>query len=132
MISLVAKLLLSLAFLGGGAALASRAGVRRFEVEGRSMYPAYRPGDRVVVLRSRAGRPVRRGDVVVVEQVEGRRDLKRVAAAPGDEVSLLGEERHLGADEWYVLGDNGAESTDSRQLGPVKTAQIVGRVLFRY
>ena len=106
--------------------------LRRYEVEGRSMLPAHAPGDRVVALPLRLSRPLRRGDVVVVERPGGRCDLKRVAAGPGDTATLLGEERRLAADEWYLLGDNAAESTDSRQLGTVRTRQIVGRVVWRY
>jgi signal peptidase I len=47
-------------------------------------------------------------------------------------VVVRGEERVLGQDEWFVLGDNVSESTDSRDLGPVPRQDIVGRVWFRY
>jgi hypothetical protein len=79
-------------------------------------------------------RKPRIGEVVVVRQDNGSRrlDLKRIAAGPGAEVSVKGAVDFLGKDEWYVLGDNLDESTDSRELGPVKTADIVGRVWFRY
>jgi type IV secretory pathway protease TraF len=79
-------------------------------------------------------RPPRLGDVVVVRQpgVRGRLDLKRVVAGPGASVTLRGQPYVLGDDEWYVLGDNLNESTDSRQLGPVKREDIVGRVWFKY
>jgi signal peptidase I len=32
----------------------------------------------------------------------------------------------------YVLGDNRADSADSRAYGPVPTGQIKGRLVFRY
>ncbi|MEM6979818.1 MAG: S26 family signal peptidase [Planctomycetota bacterium] len=32
----------------------------------------------------------------------------------------------LASDEWFVVGDNPPTSIDSRQLGPIKTSQIVG------
>ena len=35
----------------------------------------------------------------------------------------------LGPDEYFVLGDNSAESTDSRHIGPVPRELIVGRVM---
>jgi type IV secretory pathway protease TraF len=47
-------------------------------------------------------------------------------------VTVGGATDFLGHDEWYVVGDNLNESTDSRQLGPVKTGDIVGRVWLRY
>ena len=109
--------------------------VRRYVVEGRSMLRAFAPGDRLVVEGfSYRFRAPRIGEVVVVRQTatEGRLDLKRIAAGPGAEVTVRGEPDFLGKDEWYVLGDNLDESTDSRELGPVKTSDIAGRVWFRY
>jgi signal peptidase I len=109
--------------------------VRRYVVEGRSMLRAFAPGDRLVVenvtYRFRAPRI---GEVVVVRQEDsnGRLDLKRIAARPGAEVTVRGAPDFLGHDEWYVLGDNLDESTDSRELGPVRTRDIAGRVWFRY
>jgi len=124
-----------LAVLGGLAAAAAFlrvAGVRRYVVEGRSMLQAFAPGDRVLAegLTYRLRSP-RVGDVVVVER-DGRLDLKRVAAAPGASVTVRGEPDFLAHDEWFVLGDNLSESTDSRELGPVKRHDIVGRAWFRY
>ncbi|HEU0073272.1 MAG TPA: S26 family signal peptidase [Dehalococcoidia bacterium] len=109
--------------------------VRRFVVGGRSMLRAYAPGDRLVVEGvSYRFRAPRIGEVVVVRQpgADGRLDLKRIAAGPGAEVTVRGAPDFLGNQEWYVLGDNLDESTDSRELGPVQTGDVVGRVWFRY
>jgi signal peptidase I len=109
--------------------------VRRYAVEGRSMLQAYGPGQRLAVesLTYRL-RPPRVAEVVVVRRpgINGRLDLKRIVAGPGAEVTVRGATDFLGKDEWYLLGDNLDESTDSRELGPVKTEDIVGRVWFRY
>lgn len=106
--------------------------VKRVVVEGRSMLPAYSPGQRLVVSRfAYLLRPPREGDVVAVRR--GRRlDLKRVTAVPGDRILVLGYERVLGRDEWFVMGDNLAESTDSRHYGPVRRRDILGKVWFAY
>jgi signal peptidase I len=109
--------------------------VRRYVVDGRSMLRAYAPGDKLVVEGvSYRFRAPRIGEVVVVRQpgTDGRLDLKRIAAGPGAEVTVGGAPDFLGKQEWYVLGDNLDESTDSRELGPVKTSDISGRVWFRY
>jgi signal peptidase I len=114
---------------------------RRYVVEGRSMLRAYAPGDRLVAEAvSYRLRSPRIGDAVVIRWPNAlsrqpgapELDLKRIAAGLGAEVTVQGEPDYLGKDEWYLLGDNLDESTDSRELGPVKTADIVGRVWFRY
>jgi signal peptidase I len=99
------------------------------------MQQSYRPGDRLAVegLTYRL-RPPRIGEAVIVSQPggAGRLDLKRIFAGPGARVLVKGEALTLGADEWFVLGDNLDASTDSRHLGPVRRQDIVGRVWFRY
>ena len=127
------RLLLAAAF--SVLALATARLVTRHQVEGSSMLRAYAPGDRLVVERlSYRLRAPRLGEAVVVRQPGGggRLDLKRIAAGPGARVRFLGQERVLEPDEWFVLGDNLSESTDSRMLGPVKHRDVVGRVWFRY
>jgi signal peptidase I len=120
-----------------GAALAALAvfllrTTRRFRVEGRSMLPAFAPGDRVLALMAPwPGRP-RRGDVVVVRGPEGRLDIKRVAGTPGEAVETAAGRLVLAPGQWFLLGDNLPESTDSRHIGSVPASSIVGRVLLTY
>jgi signal peptidase I len=126
------------AILGMGvlvAALAQGRLFKRYVVEGRSMLRAYAPGDRLVVEGvSYRFRQPRIGEVVVLRPPagDGRLDLKRIAAGPGAEVTVQNAPDFLGKNEWYLLGDNLDESTDSREIGPVKSADIVGRVWFKY
>ena len=123
-----------------GAVLSGRI-ARRFVVEGRSMLQAFHPGDKLVAegVSYRLRQP-RVGEAVVVHWPTGLKrppgtptlDLKRIAAGPGAEVTVVGEPDFLGANEWFLVGDNLDESTDSRELGPVKTHDLVGRVWFKY
>jgi len=87
--------------------------------------------------------------------------IKRIIALPGDEVMIengkvyindvvldetytdgsetrgnrflgTGDRYRLGDNEYFVLGDNRDESSDSREWGPVDKSLIVGKVFFRY
>jgi signal peptidase I len=85
--------------------------------------------------------------------------IKRIVGLPGEKVTILGgvvtiinkdnpngfilddkeveyksemsDERILGSDEYYVLGDNRANSSDSRYWGPLPKENIVGRPIIR-
>ncbi len=108
---------------------------RRHVVEGRSMLPSFAPGGRVVAERlTYLMRRPRVRDAIVLRQPGGggRLDLKRIAAMPAARAIEHGDSPHLAPDEVFVTGDNLEESTDSRQLGPIKRRDIVGRVWFKY
>lgn len=97
--------------------------VVRYEVDGPSMEPAYRHGERLLVNRlAYADRAPAVGDVVVLRDPDDatRHLLKRVAAAPATDGAV------------FVLGDNAAMSRDSRVFGAVPRAAIVGKALFKY
>lgn len=84
--------------------------VRRVDVEGSSMVPAFVPGERVTALRR--WRRVRPGDVVVVRDPRdpARWLLKRCVARDGSRLDLR--------------GDNEVASTDSRAFGLVEMDQV--------
>ncbi|MDE3064115.1 MAG: S26 family signal peptidase [Acidobacteriota bacterium] len=89
--------------------------VRRLVVEGPSMAPTYREGERLTALRR--WRRVRVGDVVVVADPRepSRWLLKRCVARSGRQIELR--------------GDNPLASTDSRDFGPVAAASVAWIVL---
>ncbi|HVF21386.1 MAG TPA: S26 family signal peptidase [Mycobacteriales bacterium] len=86
----------------------------RVVVSGVSMLPVLAPGDHLLVQWGRQPRP---GRIVVVRR-GGRLDVKR-AIRVTDEA-------------WWVEGDNGAASTDSREYGAVPVDDILGVVHLRY
>jgi nickel-type superoxide dismutase maturation protease len=97
----------------------------RVAVAERSMEPALRPGDWLLVKRRiRAGRTspkVRPGQLVIARH-PGRPDLLLVKRA--------GRREPAG---WWLESDNpGAGAVDSRAFGAVPDALIEGRVLLRY
>jgi len=89
----------------------------RVRVEGDSMLPVLRDGDRLLVRRTRR---VRAGDIAVaVDPRDGSRPLvKRVGAVSTDGVTMR--------------GDNPAASTDSRAFGPLAPDMVRGRAVYRY
>ena len=125
------------------------------KVRGKSMEPAIAENSWVVSVRAgfRRRKP-RRFDVVRLEEpgTDGHWIVKRIVGMPGEEVALRagdlfvnGEivddpfaycpdadsdvhEWWLQDDEYVVLGDNRAASTDSRKFGAVKRSSFRGRV----
>jgi signal peptidase I len=127
--------------------------VRLAEIPSESMQPTFEPGD-VVVMRIDAYRErwPSRGEIVIFRDAEkGELLIKRVVALPGDEVFVSGStvwvnkkllsepyangvhlsrrlhEATLAEDELWVMGDNRDSSSDSRDFGPIKKSQLVGR-----
>jgi signal peptidase I len=102
----------------------------RISVWGPSMEPTLSPGERVLFDRLAFVRdPVRKDDIVLLVGETGLRYVKRITAVPGD---VSGDDLVLGRGEYWVEGDNGAQSTDSRHFGPVRRSQILGRAWVRY
>lgn len=148
-----------LVFTGlGRKALAALTAVR-VVVDGWSMYPTLLPGEYVLFdrLPYRRAAP-KRGDVVLARGAlgDGRSIIKRVVGIPGDAVRLsdgaltvngaapesptlphagdpaLDGEWAIGPDEFFLLGDAPAFSTDSRSFGPVPRGAIVARAWLVY
>ena len=118
-------------------------------VQGRSMRPALNSGDRVLVRRCTVS-SLQTGQVIVLER-PNRRDgawhwrlpegrvtarkwmIKRVAALPGEPVPTplhdMTTEEHVPDGLIAVLGDNTAESIDSRELGFIPAERVLGVAL---
>ncbi len=126
-------------------------------VRGSSMSPGIEDGDRILVDHlSYVFGEVERGDIVVLQYpLDPSLDyIKRVIGLPGDEICIesgrvevngvrLDEPYIEGPDpgtsvrtrvepeHFYVLGDNRAHSSDSREFGQVPRANLRGRVDLR-
>ena len=123
-------------------------------VVGRSMLPTLKNGQ---ILLAKKTNHFERGDIVVVKQ-EGDIIIKRIAYLPEEyyytvldlksaemitihneyremvsSIKKYGEdairENHLAKNSYFVLGDNSAESDDSRRFGPIYKEQILYKVI---
>ncbi len=130
-----------------------------YEIRGKSMEPTLHDGDRVVLLKiAPTIIPIRRNDIVIFAHPhQPDRDLvKRVVALGGDLVEIqngeiyvnrkrsrlflpgarCGHPRylkiHVPEDAYFVLGDNLANSLDSRDFGCVTHELLKGKVWFRW
>ena len=132
-------------------ALIARAAVHIYSIPSASMAPTLEAGDQIVVTRYLASAPERGHIVVFHSPADDELMVKRVIGLPGDLIdSRLGRVRLGGytfpepyllspaasgaiasqvvpRDAYFVLGDNRADSVDSRNLGVVPRTAIVGR-----
>jgi signal peptidase I len=136
-------------------AIAAAFFLRTPQVDGLSMEPRVHAGEFVLIntLAYRFG-PPRRGDVVAFKH-EGPTPetyIKRVVGLPGERIEVRAgtvtidgralAEPYVGfpdhrnapavtvpAGTFYVLGDNRADSDDSRNWGVVRDADLVGKAL---
>jgi signal peptidase I len=136
---------------------AVNAATGRFRIDGSSMEPNLHDGEYIIINKLVYQlREPQRGDVVVFQYPHdpSRDFIKRVIGIPGDEVtiergivSINGhpiEEPYiaqpgaysghwkLGPDEFFVLGDNRNNSSDSHNWGVLPRDNLIGRAWVIY
>ena len=80
-------------------------------VPSASMEPTLKQGSMIIGCRMLG--ELRTGDIIIFEH-EGRLLVKRIAASPGETVEKNGAEITVPEHSYYMLGDNSANSYDSR------------------
>ena len=129
----------------------------RFRIEGSSMEPNLHDGEYVIIDRvSYVLHPPERGDVIVFVPPTNDKDyIKRVLGLPGDTIEIRNgqvmvngavlDEPYLNAPtnyelgpqtiepgQYFVLGDNRNNSSDSHSWGSIESKSIIGRAWFVY
>ena len=128
----------------------------RFRIDGSSMEPNLHDGEYVIVNRVvyRLQAP-QRGDVVVFQRDGKREFIKRIIGLPGETVEVKGnrvivngaaltepyiaqpnaysmEPRRVGPNEYFVLGDNRNNSSDSHNWGTIPLSALDGKAWITY
>lgn len=132
-----------------------------FIVSGDSMVPTFHDGEYLIVdeLTYRFEKPKRYDVIIMRYPLEPKKFfIKRIVGLPGETLEFAGATINitapdkkkievsepyvknqgldfititLDANEYFVLGDNRASSSDSRRWGPLPAANIVGRPVVR-
>lgn len=123
----------------------------RLRMTGNSMEPNFSDGQTILAEPVNDVSSIQRGDVIIFTQ-DGAMMVKRLIGLPGETIEIRQgsilingqvydepykviaanyeqEPIKLGADEFYVLGDNRNESSDSHNFGPVPGKTINKRVV---
>ncbi len=131
----------------------------RYEVQSVSMEPTLHEGQYLIISRlAYRYQPPQRGDIIVLHPPSSSADtipyIKRLVGLPGDQIEVhdgrvwvngraLNEPYIsgppiysgswvLGANEYFVLGDNRNNSSDSHAWGSINPDAIIGKAFFRY
>ncbi|HEX6122925.1 MAG TPA: signal peptidase I [Ktedonobacterales bacterium] len=135
--------------------VAVRMFVQNYRVDGPSMQPTLYTSEYILVDKVEYFlHSPQRGDIIVFQAPPNPSEayVKRVIGVPGDTVTvaldgtvtvdgvmldesyIAGKNNpykpktwHLGPDQYFVLGDNRSNSSDSRDWGPVPRKNIVGK-----
>jgi len=92
------------------------------ELRGDSMAPTFNEGDWLLFIGLHANLESLVGKVVLI---------RRASGAGSDFLAIKRAIRIDGASVW-VEGDNKESSTDSRSWGAIPSAEVIGKLLFRY
>ena len=133
--------------------------IGRIRVYGHSMAPTLNHGDRGTVTRQ--VNDIDRGEIIIFRSPARPEQalVLRVVGLPGESISIdeqgqlyIGQDlmdepylkqqyyQHpqaiseyiLATDEYWVMGDNRDDASDSRKWGPVPQVNILGKVTWRY
>lgn len=122
-------------------------------VDGESMLPSLKDGERLIVNKAiYLIKEPERGEIVVFHAAQGKDWIKRVIGEPGDTIEVNNGQLYINGErveepyldesygyimddfrvevpqhQLFVMGDNRANSRDSRNIGTIPIESVVGR-----
>ena len=131
------------------------------QVVGNSMYSTLKDGDVLILNKFKYSFfDIKRGDIISLENDDTKYLIKRVIGLPGDSISIKDNTLYINGevyienyleeglvyddfeltslgyqvipdDMYFVLGDNRADSVDSREIGLISKDDVIGKISFR-
>lgn len=99
------------------------------KVQGNSMYPILKNNTFLIADRYLYKLfEIQKNDILLLE-VDKKEVVKKIVGFPGENINIENKKITLEKNEIYVLGENLPESIDSREYGPLKTNQIIGKIV---
>ena len=74
---------------------------------------------------------VQKEDILLLE-VGGKEVVKKIVGFPGERIVVENKIVKLENDEIFVMGENLPESIDSREYGPIKISNIIGKIVLSF
>jgi signal peptidase I len=105
---------------------------RVIKIQGNSMYPTLKNNTFAIADKYLHKLfAIQKGDILLLK-IDNKEVVKKIVGFPGETIIIDSNTIELSKDEIYIIGENLSESIDSREYGPVKLSNILGKVVLSF